>query len=42
MENSARASGRRDSNITKYEELVRQGKTKAPIGDRHPDFRFSL
>jgi hypothetical protein len=22
--------------------LVKEGKTKAPIGDRHPDFMFTL
>lgn len=41
-ENAARKAGRREGNIAAYQELVRQGKTKAPIGDRHPDFRFSL
>ncbi|KAI9610028.1 hypothetical protein H4Q26_007022 [Puccinia striiformis f. sp. tritici PST-130] len=41
-ENKARATGRRDSNITKYETLVRNGKTSAPIGDRAPDFKLTL
>ena len=41
-ENSARAAGKRDGNIAAYENLVKQGITKAPIGDRHPGFRFSL
>lgn len=41
-ENSARTAGKRDGNIAAYEELVKQGITKAPIGDRHPGFRFSL
>ncbi|KAF7301656.1 MFS transporter [Mycena indigotica] len=34
-ENKARANGERQGNITAYEELVRTGKTKAPIGDRY-------
>ncbi|TCD70433.1 hypothetical protein EIP91_003514 [Steccherinum ochraceum] len=42
MENKARASGRRQANITKYEALWNAGKTRASIGDRHPDFRFTL
>jgi len=41
-ENKARASGRRASNIQKYQALWEAGKTRAPIGDRHPDFRFTL
>ncbi|EMD40831.1 hypothetical protein CERSUDRAFT_111415 [Gelatoporia subvermispora B] len=41
-ENKARAEGRRDGNILKYQELWDSGKTRAPIGDRHPDFRFTL
>ncbi|KAJ7498941.1 MFS transporter [Mycena latifolia] len=41
-ENKARAEGRRQGNITAYEELWNSGKTRAPIGDRHPDFRFAL
>jgi len=41
-ENKARAEGRRQDNITKYQELWDSGKTRAPIGDRHPDFRFVL
>ncbi|KAJ7180067.1 MFS transporter [Mycena crocata] len=41
-ENKARAEGRRQGNVTAYEELWNSGKTKAPIGDRHPDFRFTL
>ncbi|KAF4619635.1 hypothetical protein D9613_005095 [Agrocybe pediades] len=41
-ENRARAQGRRNDNITKYQTLVAEGKTRAPIGDRHPDFRFTL
>lgn len=41
-ENAARMAGKRDGNIAAYEELVKQGITKAPIGDRHPGFRFSL
>jgi len=41
-ENKARKEGRRQDNLTKYQALVEQGKTRAPIGDRHPDFRFTL
>ncbi|KAF5393828.1 hypothetical protein D9757_000037 [Collybiopsis confluens] len=41
-ENKARAEGRRQDNITKYQELLDSGKTRAPIGDRHPHFRFTL
>ncbi|KAI0774142.1 MFS general substrate transporter [Fomes fomentarius] len=40
-ENKARAEGRRQDNLTKYQELWDSGKTRAPIGDRHPDFRFT-
>ncbi|TFK75926.1 MFS general substrate transporter [Pluteus cervinus] len=41
-ENKARKEGRRDENIEKYQKLWEAGKTRAPIGDRHPDFRFTL
>jgi len=41
-ENKARKEGRRQDNLTKYQALIAQGKTRAPIGDRHPDFRFTL
>ncbi|KAI0796794.1 MFS general substrate transporter [Abortiporus biennis] len=41
-ENRARANGRRQGNLDKYQELWDAGKTRAPIGDRHPDFRFTL
>ncbi|KAG7085620.1 hypothetical protein E1B28_003169 [Marasmius oreades] len=41
-ENKARAEGRRQQNLVKYQELWDSGKTRAPIGDRHPDFRFTL
>ncbi|PPQ77772.1 hypothetical protein CVT25_011207 [Psilocybe cyanescens] len=41
-ENKAREQGRRQDNLVKYKALVAEGKTKAPIGDRHPDFRFTL
>ncbi|KAH8105034.1 MFS transporter [Phellopilus nigrolimitatus] len=41
-ENKARAEGRRQGNIKKYQELWDAGKTRAPIGDRSPDFRFTL
>ncbi|PFH50852.1 hypothetical protein AMATHDRAFT_192456 [Amanita thiersii Skay4041] len=41
-ENKARREGRRDYHITKYEKLRVSGKTRAPIGDRHPGFMFTL
>ncbi|KAI0702850.1 MFS general substrate transporter [Cytidiella melzeri] len=41
-ENKARADGRRDSNVDKYQELWDSGKTRAPIGDRSPAFKFTL
>ncbi|KAF9476455.1 MFS transporter [Pholiota conissans] len=41
-ENKARKEGRRQDNLTKYQALVEAGKTRAPIGDRHPDFRYTL
>ncbi|KAJ7744448.1 MFS transporter, partial [Mycena maculata] len=41
-QNKARAEGRQQGNIKAYEELWTTGKTRAPIGDRHPDFRFTL
>ncbi|KAL0576632.1 hypothetical protein V5O48_005331 [Marasmius crinis-equi] len=41
-ENKARAEGRRHQNLVRYQELWDSGKTRAPIGDRHPDFRFTL
>ncbi|TFK43548.1 MFS transporter [Crucibulum laeve] len=41
-ENKARREGRRAGNLDRYRELRVNGKTRAPIGDRHPDFRFTL
>ncbi|KAI5118773.1 hypothetical protein M0805_005654 [Coniferiporia weirii] len=41
-ENKARADGRRQGNIEKYQELWDAGKTRASIGDRSPDFRYTL
>ncbi|KAK0535393.1 hypothetical protein OC835_002377 [Tilletia horrida] len=41
-ENAARASGKRDWQVAEYERLVAEGKTKAPIGDRSPTFRFVI
>ncbi|THV08576.1 MFS general substrate transporter [Dendrothele bispora CBS 962.96] len=41
-ENKARAEGRRQHNIEEYQTLWDSGETRAPIGDRHPDFRFTL
>ncbi|KAJ3869644.1 MFS transporter [Lentinula novae-zelandiae] len=41
-ENKARADGRRQHNLIQYQELWNSGRTSAPIGDRHPDFRFTL
>ncbi|KAH9938279.1 MFS general substrate transporter [Fomitopsis serialis] len=42
LENRARAAGRRQGNLIAYQELWDTGKTRAPIGDRHPEFRFTL
>lgn len=41
-ENKARREGRRVDNWRKYEQLWESGKTRAPIGDRSPDFIFTL
>ncbi|KAF9268133.1 MFS transporter [Marasmius fiardii PR-910] len=41
-ENKAREEGRREKNLVRYRELWESGMTRAPIGDRHPDFRFTL
>ncbi|KZT24522.1 MFS transporter [Neolentinus lepideus HHB14362 ss-1] len=41
-ENRARRRGQRDDNIRQYRELVQSDRTKAPIGDRHPHFLFTL
>ncbi|KIY71431.1 MFS general substrate transporter [Cylindrobasidium torrendii FP15055 ss-10] len=41
-ENKARAEGRRQSNIDTYQRLWDEGKTRAPIGERHPAFIFTL
>ncbi|TFK55686.1 MFS general substrate transporter [Heliocybe sulcata] len=41
-ENRARRRGQRDDSLRMYQELVESGKTKAPIGDRHPQFLFTL
>ena len=41
-ENKARSEGRRDSNLAKYRVLRGAALTKAPIGDRHPNFLFTL
>lgn len=41
-ENKARADGRRNGNVDRYQELWDLGKTRAPIGDRSPAFRFTL
>jgi len=41
-ENRARAAGRREQNLDQYRQLWEAGKTRAPIGDRHPAFRFTL
>ena len=38
----ARTLGKRDGNIIDYLRLVSEGKTKAPIGDRDPAFRYTL
>ncbi|EGG04831.1 uncharacterized protein MELLADRAFT_37206 [Melampsora larici-populina 98AG31] len=41
-ENKARSNHKRDSNLMKYDQLVKDGKTNAPIGDRHPNFKFTI
>ncbi|KAM6501202.1 MFS general substrate transporter [Amanita muscaria] len=41
-ENKARSEGRRAGNVEKYKALREAGLTKAPIGDRHPNFKFTL
>lgn len=41
-ENKARRLGQRQENISRHEELRKEGKTRAPIGDRHPDFLFTI
>lgn len=41
-ENKARREGRREGNWEEWERLVREGKTKAPIGDSSPLFRYTL
>lgn len=41
-ENKARKDGRRQSNLEHYQKLWDAKKTRAPIGDRHPDFLFTL
>jgi MFS family permease len=41
-ENKARAEGKRQNNLVEYQKLWDSRKTRAPIGDRHPDFRFTL
>lgn len=41
-ENGQRAAGNRQKNLIKYQNLWDCGKTRAPIGDRHPDFRFTM
>jgi len=41
-ENRARSEGRRASNVEKYRNLWGNGLTRAPIGDRNPDFRYVL
>lgn len=41
-ENKAREEGRRECNWAVYQKLVDEGKTRAPIGDRSPQFRYTL
>ncbi|EGG00547.1 uncharacterized protein MELLADRAFT_39679 [Melampsora larici-populina 98AG31] len=42
FENSRKASGRRDYLVQQYLEKFRAGDTRAPIGDRDPNFRYTL
>lgn len=41
-ENKARSNHQRDSNLIQYNQLVKDGKTKAPIGDRDPNFKYTI
>ncbi|PWN46850.1 MFS transporter [Violaceomyces palustris] len=41
-ENRAKREGRRDYMIEEYKSLVASGKTQAPIGDRSPNFFYTL
>ncbi|KDQ64484.1 hypothetical protein JAAARDRAFT_683874 [Jaapia argillacea MUCL 33604] len=41
-ENRARRQGRREGNLQRYQQLFDSGKTRAPIGDHHPEFLFTL
>ncbi|KAI0036750.1 MFS general substrate transporter [Vararia minispora EC-137] len=41
-ENKARKDGKRQRNLEVYRILRDSGKTRAPIGDRHPEFLFTL
>ncbi|KAF9462632.1 MFS general substrate transporter [Collybia nuda] len=41
-ENKARREGRRQGNLEGYKRLWDSGKTRAPIGDRHPEFMYTL
>jgi len=40
-ENKARREGRRQGNIDAHQQLWKEGKTRAPIGDRSPEFFFT-
>jgi len=41
-ENKAKSEDRRAGNVEKYKVLRNARLTRAPIGDRHPDFKFTL
>lgn len=42
FENSRKLSGQRDYLLEQYRRKLRAGETRAPIGDRHPNFYFTL
>ncbi|KAH9813205.1 hypothetical protein DFH28DRAFT_896822, partial [Melampsora americana] len=42
FENWRKSSGRRDYLVENYLEKLRSGKTGAPLGDRDPNFYFTL
>ncbi|KAG0148511.1 hypothetical protein CROQUDRAFT_654783 [Cronartium quercuum f. sp. fusiforme G11] len=41
-ENKARKAGKKDYRVKRYQVMINENKTKAPIGDRDPTFVFTL
>lgn len=41
-ENQARKAGKKDYRVKRYQIMINENKTKAPIGDRDPTFVFTL